>query len=110
MCGKKVFAHKSGKERSAICDIMREAHSCGYHTHGTVLIAVLQTVKRIEHIEAAQGQSLANVFHRRVGPERVIHTPITVRDRRTSIHGFNRGSILFRSEERRVGKECRSRW
>ena len=35
---------------------------------------------------------------------------VVIRSRYNSGSSFYRGTRLFRSEERRVGKECRSRW
>ena len=36
--------------------------------------------------------------------------PQTTRNRIQTVYTDDRGQIIFRSEERRVGKECRSRW
>src|SRR5437899_10993997 len=40
----------------------------------------------------------------------LLNNELTYRDRRLKGWGMLRGFVLFRSEERRVGKECRSRW
>src|SRR5438094_7416188 len=44
------------------------------------------------------------VYHNRASD----HRPLVVRERDLMVHIFERR--LARSEERRVGKECRSRW
>src|ERR1700740_1366061 len=72
MGGQKIFGCISSKERSAVCDVMREAHASGYRAHGALLIAILQEVKGVKHVEAAQSQGLANIFDRCVRPERVV--------------------------------------
>src|SRR5689334_24130971 len=47
------------------------------------------------------------------GEQRRDHAPPARRNpalRPTGMHGRNERAVLLRSEERRVGKECRSRW
>src|SRR3712207_5010847 len=42
--------------------------------------------------------------------EDILSTPLESRNRRLEMAGFNELTTIQRSEERRVGKECRSRW
>ena len=76
------------------------------------IFRILKIIKRLEQKEVLNGENLANEFN--VDVKTIQRDIKTLRDylfeESNSDIEYSRAKNLLRSEERRVGKECRSRW
>ena len=63
-----------------------------------------QKIQNVIHIAGALKHSAQNIAFHEVGRQAIMNDP------NWNKGGYNKNNVIPRSEERRVGKECRSRW
>src|SRR2546422_11383237 len=80
------------------------------HIFGGEREELLRQGARLRGALAAQGEERLHLAEQRVGALRLERARFAVALQRLAVQAPLREDVAQRSEERRVGKECRSRW